>query len=657
MAAEREARVRLSLVAGGFLGGLQQVSAQTRTMLATLASASGKAAMAGLSNVKTTLAEMGSGLKSTLATAATFGGAFGVGAAIKQGAELQSRYKDIAFSIERATGQAIRWELVQRKLETTADQHQRRTSELADAFEAIREKSGDASLAMESLGTVATVMNATGKNAKELGDIVGVLGKKFGIGSKDIGPALAQIMSVAKGGTVTFEQLAEDLDELGSIAVQAGLKGSDGFRQILGMVEKTAPGVKDMSETLAGLDQLTEKLRQTPVTEGLFKSIGKQKVSEEFLAAGDAVQRLGVLLKQAGESGKFGSFMREALETEFTGREERQAFMTLAKPFQDAFQEARAQGKDAKEASLAGRKAFDEAVGKMGKGALTYERLVKEAGERADDPQRKLAKAMETFAQEFTKPEALEAMNDLAKSLPKVAQLFAKLTSFAVNNPLLAVGGAVGAKVGLSFASGLLTQAGATIGTAAAVRIKAAAAATGPWKAAGAALGIAAAAWLGFELGKAQIDKAAEGQRKIVSSLAGATTSAEVAAAGGSQKSKEKALQTLRERIELAEREKKETRESVLNKVTFGAAAGVQETFAGGDDQLAKAKAAAKQLEESLSKGSKGGDKAAAALERTAKAAESAALAMAKMKPPGSGGEGANGLPPSPGNGPGYMPR
>jgi hypothetical protein len=280
----------------------------------------------------------------------------------------------------------------------------------------------------------------------------------------------------------------------------------------------------------------------------------------------------------------------------------------------------------------------------------------------------------------------LEALNDLARDLPKVARGMAKLVSFTINNPALAVGGYAAARVGVSFASGALANAGTAIGASAAAQIKASAVAMGPWKVAGVALATAAAAYLIYKLGQAGLDKLFKERSEEASGLAGASAAGEVAALSKSTSTatKKKALATLEEKIQAAEAVRKERREGIFNKATFGAYADVAETAAGGDDQLAKARHAARLLRESLSGKGKmvEAERAAMDEERLGKAAGDAAgkaagkaagreaaqaianrtlrVEVTKMPAPpggGSSGSGTNGLPPSPGNQPGSTPR
>src|SRR3954470_3556978 len=107
--ADRDAKVRLNLAANGFLTQLQQLrqaslefekavegigdgAEKTGKKMAVL----GNAAKAGLGAAKSSLAELGSSLKSTLTQVATLGGALSSANAMRGAVEITKTYKDIA---------------------------------------------------------------------------------------------------------------------------------------------------------------------------------------------------------------------------------------------------------------------------------------------------------------------------------------------------------------------------------------------------------------------------------------------------------------------------------------------------------------------------------------------------------------------------------
>jgi hypothetical protein len=460
--AEREARVRLNLSAAGFTSSLKEVEKKAREFgdavedigeSASKASAKtsrfAQAWSTSLTAAKSSLLETGSALKGMLSQAATFGGAIGIGAALKQTTELQARYQQVAFTMERATGKAVAWAEVQSAASGAAERNARSGTEMAEAIEAVWSKTGDKGAALGSLDAIATAMNATGKSAAELGTIVGVLQKKFGMGGTELTAGLSAVIGAADRGGITLSQLSEDFDELGSIAKAAGQDGADGLQRVLGFANRVNLDVKDMSETLAGLDQLFEKLRQTPVLEGLAGAGGFKAALGDVTKTGDAMLRVRGLLEAAGGKGAggFAKFQKQALEGEFTGREEGYAFKALADPFAAAYQEALKSGKDSKAATRAGLDAFDASLAKMAKSGTDWATLQKQSAAAMETPQAKLRAAVQAFTKSFEDPRIVRAIRDLAASLPQLAESLAKVVTWAAGNPFGAVSATLAASV------------------------------------------------------------------------------------------------------------------------------------------------------------------------------------------------------------------
>jgi hypothetical protein len=444
---DRPARVRLMLDSGSFLGGLQSVSAQ----VSRLGRGMGGALNAGVERFGERLKDTSAKVKEFAGMAIGLAGGFGIFEASRAAIGIQDRYLTIAQAMSRASGEAVRWQDVQQSVEAAATLHRRTSEEIVAGFDAVREKSGEALLAAQSLGILGEAMNATGKSSEEFGAIIGSLRKKFGISELgELKSALLSIFEATKGGKIRFEELSEDLDELGSIAGAAGLTGITGFRKALGLAAAVAPQVnQSISEVLTGMDQLTEKLRQQPVVEGLAKAggVAGKRFFEDFLAQPDAFARLRTLLEASARKGKLGKLRKEAIEVEFTGREERAAFQSLAKPFMEAFAAARASGKNAKEATVAATAAFDASVARLGTATSTWESIQRDAAERASGTAAKLRNAQEVWEQAFRRPEMIGAMNQLADQLPKLARGLADLVGWASNNPWQAVPTMLGAEI------------------------------------------------------------------------------------------------------------------------------------------------------------------------------------------------------------------
>src|SRR5688572_13116897 len=126
MADERDARVKLELAAGGMLSMLRMLEKQAKELADKMEGVGEKTEKAekkispalasmkkGLGEAKKSLGEVGSTIKSTLGQAATLGGALSLGHGVTQAVQLQNSYRQVAHSIERATGKAVAWQDVQ----------------------------------------------------------------------------------------------------------------------------------------------------------------------------------------------------------------------------------------------------------------------------------------------------------------------------------------------------------------------------------------------------------------------------------------------------------------------------------------------------------------------------------------------------------------
>jgi hypothetical protein len=575
---------------------------------------------------------------------------------------LEDRYRELAFTVSQATGEATKWREVQKTIEPVADAVKRTSSEMATAYDALIGKSTNAQFSAQALSLVGEAMNATGRSAEELGTLVGTLNKKWGI--TDMGEvrlALMQLFEASK--SIKFDELAEDLDEVGSIAKSAGMNGIDGFRRSLGLAAAVAPSTnRTFSEVLTGMDQLTEKMRQMPVWQGLAKA-GKfegKKFFDEFVAQPDAMNRVRMMLEQAGKKGSLKSFAREAIEVEFTGREERAAYKVLADPFMAAYEEAKAAGKSSKEATEAGVAAFDAGIAKLGQTTGKWSDIQDRAADNQNATSSKIRQAQEMFQRAFTDPKTMGAMGELAEKLPALAEGIAKLISFTVENPLLTGATFVGSKAALAGATGFIGTGvkSSTVfvaeksGTAIAGKFTDAVASSGVWKGViGPAVGVAAGAAAAYALGQWAIDKYMGEDLDQKNKGDNAAAIADAAIGTGNKEQMVKALAEVR------------TQQKELEKgpgIITSVMGGIANVVTGGDvksageqnlDTRARLAARERELLESIAKSGESGDKAGRALERMATATDKAARALSGIGRP----SGSNGLPPTSSKSPGFL--
>ena len=674
---QKDARVRLLLSNSSFIGGLQQISKEGQEVGKKLAAALKGPAVAALKDTRESLKESVGSAKSLAEAALGIAGGFSVAAGAHGAASLEDTYRRISFAVEQATGQATKWQDVQKMIEPAADAAKRSSAEMAEVFDTLREKSGNVEYSAKALAVVGEAMNGTKRSGAELANIVGVLHKKWGISDMgQVRESLLQIFEATKGGKIRFEELAEDLDELGSIAQYSALTGVDGFRKSLGLAAEIAPRLnQSITEALAGLEQLSEKMKQGSVVKGLAEA-GKFAGKEFFRGfenQKDATQRVRMLLEAAGKKGTLKDLAREAVTVEFTGREEIAAFSALADPFMKAYEEAKASGKNAKQATDEAVNAFDDSMSKMGRATLSWTSVQDHAADNQNSISAKLAQAQEEFQRAFTDPKTMAAMSELAKKLPQFAEGLAKVITMTVDHPLLAGAALVGGKAALTGATSLVGAGGSAamkglvekltdevgrtkktvtrgvfddynrrIGQETVeVDVKGGKFANVA-RIAGQAFGVAAAAVMAYEMGKALIDATMGDSQKKRNDAENSNAVGMAVAETGDRAGKIRALDEAR-------RQQKELEKGPgMVESFFG---GIANVVTGGDvktagEMNANARAVNKRviadLEESLARSSEGGTRAGQSMDRLAATADKVTRVLDRFGSTAS----SNGLPP-----------
>lgn len=451
--AEREARVRLSLVAGGYLGGLQQVGQQTHSLTSKLKSGwadFGKQAGASILNLTKQVAGLA-------ATAAGIGGAFSAAGALRGAVQMQSTYRDLAFAMSRATGKAVEWTKVQREVESAAAATGRTSEELADAFKSVLAETGDADLAGKSMKAIGTLATASGRSVSELSSVAGALNDKLGVTAAEMPDALSAALDLANKGGIGFEDLTKAIHLTGASARAAGMTGTEAFSQLVAMMNKGGDALGSTKKGLSAIVQVMDQMADPGKQKALKVAFGVD-VKDKGGNLKDTQKILGEIFSKTG--GK-----REALAKVFGG-EQLKLVTELGKPFREAFEKT---GGDLKTKTAAGLEAFNDSMKAAGKSGFSFAQAQEEAKKRMeDDPMRKLAKAAETWNQAFAKPEIIAGMNSLATSVPRLATGAASVVAFFTANPFkglgLVVAGAVAkdiaaAKIG-EIIKGALTGGG-----------------------------------------------------------------------------------------------------------------------------------------------------------------------------------------------------
>jgi minor tail protein len=514
---EREASVKLTLDGAQFMIAIKKVGDDVDKT-----SARGKKSItalgAGINSAKKSMQELGGVAKRTLGMVATFGGAFSVGTAIKGAVQLQATYSDLAYGIERGTGQLMRAADVQKIVERSAAKTSRTNEEMAQTFGDLFDATGDLDFSRKAIDAIGTTATATGIDLATLTTTADQLHTKFGVSADGMLDAFGKVYELGKKGGPKFAEFSDVMSGVGAEMLAAGLSGEKGLNFMLGALVETDDAFKSLPKQVRGLQAVLRGLGEKGELAKLAQKVGldpKKLINEK-----DALSRLRSVLGK----GKKGV---DALLAPLHEGEEKQTMKILfTDPFEKALADANASGLKGKAALDKALSVFDERIGDFGKATTGAAELQRKANERAQEPQAKLRAALNDLTTAFGQPEIISAINDLAKHLPDLAKIIGDVVRFAIKNPIAAGGVALGGKVGVDFLGGAaqsIINSHLAGGTGASAKVKeglegagrtvagdlktSLGSVSGVMGAAGTAFGIAATAYLALNLGQALIDQ------------------------------------------------------------------------------------------------------------------------------------------------------
>jgi hypothetical protein len=657
--AEKDAKVRLNLAASGFLAQLQALSKASKEFEHAVEGigegaekterklgAFAQAGKAGMGAVKSSLADLGSTIKSTLTQVATLGGALSMAGAAHSANEVVKGYKDLAFAISAGTGEVMTWQQVQKDIEGTSARWKRGNSEMSESYRALWDDIGDAGFAGAGIESVAKHATAGAGSVKALTNIVGQLKEKFDIPSEGIDDALAAVISMGNKGGASVEDLGEKIGMLGASAKQAGLEGGAGLERMVAMLN-LADGVtgnfrKSLKAVTGITDQLGDPDKLKAISKELKIGLVDKKTNKPFAHA------LEMILAKSG--GK-----QEVLAKVFSG-EELKLVTEFGKTYAKAFDSMKG---DVKAKTNAGLAAFNDALHQAGQSTLTSAQVDAEAKKRLTDSDRQVAEAMNRLQVAFTKPEMVAALEKLAEVAPKVADALATILGVAVEHPKAAAAALVGGKLAgaaLPVVGGVLAKKALEKAAGTGVGVAARAGATRAVGMLGPAGAVAAAGAAGFAVGAVTANAAADHRWDKKNSrmlgLSDATIDARNAM-GGSEEQKHAAAAALRAQI-TASRKSQGGMGGLMDAIYNTGAQVVSSGYR--DPQRVAQEKASKQLEQlerSFGKSAVQGDRVAQTFSRLAESLDRVDNVFSKY----GGGNGTNGLPPNPGDMSGSAPR
>lgn len=450
MASNKTASITVSIKNQGFKSGLKEMEGDAKKSGETIGTSLSEPMKKGIEGANGAIKSMFSEIGSAVKTVATLGGAVAIGSFVKQAVDAQTVYRDLANQINRVKGNSEDWKSVMASIQPVAERTGQTSTDMAAAFKTVFSKTGDLEFSKKSLEGIGTAATATGIKAEQLAAMMQIAYRKFGVEGKDANAALAAFVEKIGHGGVSAELLGDQFASIAGDASAAGMKGTAGISQLLGMVQALDKRVGE--KAIPGLQMMFMILKEGGAAAKNLQLTGNVKFKPDMTMY-DKVRE--TLKSDTG---------RNAAKVIFTA-DSRTVYDSLSQPFEQAYQLAKKQGKSTQDATKAGLAAYDASVAAMGTSTAKYSDLQAQAADRMkNDPAVIWRMALDKMAVAFQDPKMMGAIEKLAQMLPRVADGFVKLMSWVLNNPELTAGLAVGAKVGGGFAGGALNAAGDAAG-------------------------------------------------------------------------------------------------------------------------------------------------------------------------------------------------
>lgn len=409
----------------------------------------------GLEAAKGSMRDLVGSAKQGLATVATLGGAFSIAGGVQGAVRLNAKYREIAFNASKAGEKAVEYAEVQGIVERASTKTSRELDEMATAFGDLVQGTGDLQFSTAILASLGTAANAAHTDVATLVPLADQLKTKFGLATEAIPDALARIVDHSRQGGPKLGEFADVASTLGANLMEAGMGGSQALDFLLGSLVKLDDGTGDLGKAVKGVQQLLLNLTKGDEVAALAKDLAIDP--KTLLNEKDVIDRLSKILS-------FGKRGLDALKANFVGPEERKALRILfTQPFEEALQRAKASGLKGKDAVDQALRVMQEGIEAFGDSNFDAAEMAKLAAKEQESPQARLRAAMNALNKAFETPEVIDAITELSKALPQLAEILGDLVSFAAKHPVLAGAGFVGAKAAGSAGSAMLGEVASRI--------------------------------------------------------------------------------------------------------------------------------------------------------------------------------------------------
>jgi len=249
-----------------------------------------------------------------------------VGGAVRESISLQDKAVDIAV-MGRAPGERINPKALAAGFQETAlSVPGAKPEEIAAAVESFVQKTGDLKTALSQQEQMATLMVATGTNAKELGTLMAIAVENMNVPAKDLMKTVSAMVIQGKKSNVELPDMAKHIGLIASASAAVGqTTGAEGLRKLGGLFQLAEKGIRDPARTATGLRNLILDL-QAKAPE-LKKKLGVDVLQED----GKSLKDLDVIIPELLRATR-GDASRLTRGTATDVRFDKRAFAVLLQP-------------------------------------------------------------------------------------------------------------------------------------------------------------------------------------------------------------------------------------------------------------------------------------------------------------------------------------
>lgn len=433
----REAAIKIKLDNQEFVLKLGQIATESDKAGSKIGGSLSKGFEAGKGAVK----DLFGSVKSLIGLGAVLGGSFSLKEGIQGALEMESRYRAIARTISKISGETISLAAVQKTVAEAGRNTMVSLDELTTGYQELLRTTGDTDFSKAALNAASQEATRTGKSFHDLSSIAGALNEKFGITGKGIDEALRMITANVDVGGPKLEEMAGGFDMLSATALSGGMGSAAGFKALLGILNETDNVLGGFTESNRALNGVFSALRAPEAFNKIKQQLAGEKGGADFVKnlinAPDAITRLNMILQKGGA-------VRKEFEKAITDRKEMALYKILTEPYDAAVKRAIAAGETGQHVIDEGASAFTEALNKMSNVGDSKADAEKELAARMASSKAKLDQAMKELQEAFAQPEVIKAVKDLMGLMPPLVKALSQLVQFFAAHPYIGAAGIVG---------------------------------------------------------------------------------------------------------------------------------------------------------------------------------------------------------------------